>query len=1061
MAKLSEDQINWMLNLNSSGVQGEINSLTGQIHDLEKENRNLNGSLKETQKELDAMEKEMSKLEKAGKTNTETYAKLSQQHAATRQRIQQLNKEIANNGKSIADNKNKIGELTKNMNLSEMSMSQLRKRASELKTQLDVTSAAANPKEYKQLQQQLSATEGAMSTLNRRNLSLTKQLSGMPGVIGMVGRSVTGLGTALKALLLNPVGLVIAAIALVFVSLKKAIEGSDKATTILNATMSALGAVLDSVYRIVTEVYKALYNLFTFDFEALSDNISNIADMATGIDDVASAAYQATIAEDALNDAIARNNDITEVNKARISELRQITQDSTKTLEERMEASREIMQLEKENYDNAVKNITGQYDVWEGKNRNIINAIRKGSEEQYQQVKRYMAMVKEGTELTFQQRRELANLTNDITTTLDEATEEEKETFRKFFSDLSTLQKEYYDGSRRDAKQNASMRQEAAKQDFQNRLKIIENSYKKEEITITNALAAGEITEKESNKRMRELKSSNLQAKLALHKKYGEDLLDIEKSIAEARRQSRQAEMNDELADLKEDLASNVLAVSQDYAAGLISRKQYDDQLKSLRESAQQAEFATLLKYGQDTTAIEQSIADAQIKTKQDADKKLIDSTKKARAAALDALKESEQSELRTIESKVKAGLLLETQAENERLKVAAKYAGARLDVEKGFKTTFETMAEQGVEGVADSIEDAVKRVDAATRQHDDTLKNLKENFADATLQLSEVFTEVGNTVGGVTGGILGSFSKMFAGISALSKEGEKSFSDYASAVGSILSGAVAAIGQYTELIFEQETNALKAEKEKQLSLAGDNAEEREKIEQEYAQKELDLQKKQAVADAAVQSANLWISTATGIVTAWATAMQLGPIGGPIAGALLTALLLGTAGIQQANINAQRDAILNQTLESSGNSGGSGIAAPSSSFSLKGQYSSGGYTGDGGKYELAGVVHKGEYVVAQEEMANPAIVPMVKAIESARLARRHGRTGSGTAGYADGGYVTEGAASGGTDQLLQVVASLAAQVEAMKSKPLTATVNYQSFETAQQRMAQVKELAKR
>jgi len=29
------------------------------------------------------------------------------------------------------------------------------------------------------------------------------------------------------------------------------------------------------------------------------------------------------------------------------------------------------------------------------------------------------------------------------------------------------------------------------------------------------------------------------------------------------------------------------------------------------------------------------------------------------------------------------------------------------------------------------------------------------------------------------------------------------------------------------------------------------------------------------------------------------------------------------------------------------------------------QYADGGYTGDGGKYEVAGVVHKGEYVVPQ------------------------------------------------------------------------------------------------
>lgn len=1060
MARLSEDQINWMLNLNASGVQGEINSLTGDINNLERSNKELSTSLRDAEKELASVDKQIQKLEKSGKTLSSEYLNLIDRQKELTVKAEGMRNKMKDNTKAIDENRSKISELTKSMSLSEMSMSQLKQRAAELKQQLEVTSHAANPEEYNALQEQLTATNKAMFNLDLRGKGVIDRLASMNNPIGKLGKSVqaffqlfrAGVQSAMWPLLLLHVA---------YQTVKKAIESSDEAMTKFYAVIAAGKAIFDGAIRTITEYWAAMYHLLTFDFSAFKENVSNMFDIVVETKDSAMAAYDAAIAEDALNDAIARNNDITEVNKARISELRQITQDSTKSLQERMDASSELVKLEKDNYDMAVKNLTGQYDVWKGKNNNLIDAMKRGSKEQFQQVEKYMAMVKEGTELTYKQRLELANLVNDITTALDKGTEEEKETFRKFFSDLSTMQKDYYEGSRRDNKQAATIRQEAVKQDFQNRLNIIENSYKQEEITIINALAAGEITEKESNKRLRDLKAANLNEKLKLHKKYGEDLLALEKSIADTRRSNRQAEMNDELADLKEDLASKILAVSQDYAAGLIGRQQYDEQLRNLRESARQAEFALLLQYGQDTTAIEQSIADAQIKTKQDADKKLIDSTKKARAAALDALKESEQSELRTIESKVKAGLILETQAENERLSVAAKYAGARLEVEQGFKATFESMAEQGVEGVADSIEDAVKRVDAATRQHDDTLKNLKENFADATLQLSEVFTEVGNTVGGVTGGILGSFSKMFAGISALSEEGKKSFSDYASAVGSILSGAVAAIGQYTELIFEQETNALKAEKEKQLSLAGDNAEEREKIEQEYAQKELDLQKKQAVADAAVQSANLWISTATGIVTAWATAMQLGPIGGPIAGALLTALLLGTAGIQQANINAQRDAILNQTLESSSGSGGSGIAAPSSSFSLKGQYSSGGYTGDGGKYEPAGVVHKGEYVVAQEEMANPAIVPMVRAIESARLARRHGRTGSGTAGYADGGYVTGSAATGGTDQLIKIVADLAAQVEAMKSKPLTATVNYQSFETAQQRMTQVKELAKR
>lgn len=63
-------------------------------------------------------------------------------------------------------------------------------------------------------------------------------------------------------------------------------------------------------------------------------------------------------------------------------------------------------------------------------------------------------------------------------------------------------------------------------------------------------------------------------------------------------------------------------------------------------------------------------------------------------------------------------------------------------------------------------------------------------------------------------------------------------------------------------------------------------------------------------------------------------------------------------------------------------------------------YAEGGYTGDGGKYEPAGVVHKGEYVTPQNVMRNPAATPHIAALESMR-----------TKGYADGGFVTGRATS--------------------------------------------------
>lgn len=57
-------------------------------------------------------------------------------------------------------------------------------------------------------------------------------------------------------------------------------------------------------------------------------------------------------------------------------------------------------------------------------------------------------------------------------------------------------------------------------------------------------------------------------------------------------------------------------------------------------------------------------------------------------------------------------------------------------------------------------------------------------------------------------------------------------------------------------------------------------------------------------------------------------------------------------------------------------------------------FAEGGYTGSGGKYEPAGVVHKGEWVAPQRVVNSPAAQPHLMALESMRK------------GYADGGFVT-------------------------------------------------------
>ena len=60
----------------------------------------------------------------------------------------------------------------------------------------------------------------------------------------------------------------------------------------------------------------------------------------------------------------------------------------------------------------------------------------------------------------------------------------------------------------------------------------------------------------------------------------------------------------------------------------------------------------------------------------------------------------------------------------------------------------------------------------------------------------------------------------------------------------------------------------------------------------------------------------------------------------------------------------------------------------------KPEFAEGGYTGDGNKYDVAGVVHAGEYVVPQRVVRKPEAQYMLDSLENMRLR-----------GYAEGGSV--------------------------------------------------------
>ena len=221
------------------------------------------------------------------------------------------------------------------------------------------------------------------------------------------------------------------------------------------------------------------------------------------------------------------------------------------------------------------------------------------------------------------------------------------------------------------------------------------------------------------------------------------------------------------------------------------------------------------------------------------------------------------------------------------------------------------------------------------------------------------------------------------------------------------MSQIIGAVSEMTAAAEEAEVAKLDAQMQKELALAGDNADKRAEIEAKYEAKKLDVQKKYADINMGIQIAQAMASGALAVIQALA---QLGPI----AGGVMAGVIAATTAAQVAIIIAQRNAIKNSSAGTSGTqpeSGGATVAG----------FSDGGYTGDGGRLEVAGVVHRGEYVVPQPEMRDPEVAAMVANIEHRRLRRTSGRI---LPGFAEGGYTGDIPDMGRDDDILQEILSL-------------------------------------
>lgn len=154
--KLTADEMKWILSIDATEAQQAY-------RELEKDSRKLASTNK-------SLRDKMNDLIAAGKKNSDEYKR--------------LDAEIKKNNTTLGQNKMKMAALEKTMGITNLTMSQLRKRAKDLQRQLDNTSQATHPEVYKKLDAELATVRQRMDELKVAGKNTQDVLSNSNSIIG-------------------------------------------------------------------------------------------------------------------------------------------------------------------------------------------------------------------------------------------------------------------------------------------------------------------------------------------------------------------------------------------------------------------------------------------------------------------------------------------------------------------------------------------------------------------------------------------------------------------------------------------------------------------------------------------------------------------------------------------------------------------------------------------------------------------------------------------------------------------------------------------------------------
>lgn len=531
------------------------------------------------------------------------------------------------------------------------------------------------------------------------------------------------------------------------------------------------------------------------------------------------------------------------------------------------------------------------------------------------------------------------------------------------------------------------------------------------------------ITQDEYEKQTYDISLQALKRKENITRDYSKKIAGLDKQAATFASQAldaRLARQKAETADVEKNSRERLNALKKQLLDGQITQEQYKDQSTAIETETLEAKKAILIKYGEDTTTIDSQILDKQLNVEnraleilsQEYEKQRLDLEKQLRNREI--TQEEYNARLRDINiAELIQEKAIREQYGEDTTALEKKILEARTELQEQYRQMthasfkdIEKLYRQSGAVMGDAIKKYLTRVKTAITESD--LKMTEEDLERLKRMVNSALTQNVSRQGQLDQNtrqfeidmkeLEDMYSLQLISEEEFQKRKQQIIRDYTQKNIDIqtkgwqnaLSTATQMLDQMSQLVDtlqEAEFAAVEAWKQKELALAEGNSDRQAEIEEEAEAKKLEIQKKYADIDMGINIAKAIASGALAAVMAWTAAG-----GNPIIAGIFTALIAATTAAEVATIIAQRNAIKNTSSSSS-------ASAPKTTGTVG--FSEGGYTGPGERLEVAGVVHRGEYVVPQPQMRDPEVARMVASIESKRR-----RTSSKNAlpGFAEGGY---------------------------------------------------------